>query len=373
MFADYATGLGKTSSTQAIRDGRREEKGKANPYCCCCKASTTLLICNGLTALLSIGLVTIGAIINNANQEWSWSFVDMVGNLCLGTGLVILVVSMLGMIAARTLNRCIGFLYFFTVSCVAALLVLVLVVVVLEQDKVLDYIEENWDEISAAFNTELTYAEAEEMAMDYYLAILCIAALGLAILIVTFSSAMRLLGMRLVALSQLITLGALGSGTIALAVVTGHSLPSAVLWLLFGAGSVQIVCAICGLAGFKTKNRECIRALFVILLLSIGGLIYTGISSYMLLRDQDVLEDSISLLLVFAISVSCLIFNVCTLFFEMLYYLMQRRAFREADRAAQAPVHFSDNGGAKSQRSGRRRFGRRGKQHAPEFTPNAAL
>lgn len=79
-------------------------------------------------------------------------------------------------------------------------------------------------------------------------------------------SAMRLLGVRAIAISCLVTLGFLGCVEFGLAVVTKEEIDSRpTTWLLLSCAVVQVVCAICGICGFKNLNRECIKWFFVIL------------------------------------------------------------------------------------------------------------
>ena len=78
----------------------------ADPQCCCCPASYALIVCNTISGFLSVALLLVGVFINNEVSGWGLRAVDMVGNLCLSAGVVLLGVSMLGVMAARTRLKC---------------------------------------------------------------------------------------------------------------------------------------------------------------------------------------------------------------------------------------------------------------------------
>ena len=83
----------------------------------------------------------------------------------------------------------------------------------------------------------------------------------------TIGSAMRLLGVRAIAISCLTALGFLGCAEFALAIVTRGEVNRPTTWLLLCCAGVQIICAACGICGFKNLNRECMRWFFIILLI----------------------------------------------------------------------------------------------------------
>jgi len=83
-------------------------------------------------------------------------------------------------------------------------------------------------------------------------------------------------------------------------------------------------------------------------------------------------QASDDLLVVFAVATMAIIFNASTLIFEALYYCRLRQAFKEADKAAQLPVHFSSN--HQRHRSGKKRRGTGGAASAAhEYNPRNAL
>mmetsp|Transcript_50593 Transcript_50593/g.108034 ORF Transcript_50593/g.108034 Transcript_50593/m.108034 type:complete len:191 (-) Transcript_50593:237-809(-) len=189
-------------------------------------------------------------------------------------------------------------------------------------------------------------------------------------LVFTIICTMRLLGLRLIAISQLVALGLIGSGTLAIGVVSRGDMPNATTWLLLGCGIVQILCCMCGLIGFKRKNRECVRWLFIILAMSTTALVYIAISTHKVVRDTTP-ETPEMVLLVFGIAVVNSIFNSYTFIFDTLWYCRTRKEFTAHERSLELPVHYSNNH-LKYTKNGRRGRGK-GRKGGFEYNPRSAL
>jgi len=367
MFRNYDNSV--ISHTQMARRDRIDKEKKENPSCCCCKATHVLLVCNFITFLISIALLYVGALINNHVSGWDVKGTKIMGHLFLGLGAFVLLVSILGIAAARTRLRTVEFLYLFFLILMAAFLVMVLTHIAIEAENLDGFLERNWDEITKVLGTDTTIDEARSAFEDYFIVILVFLSLGVVMMVLTLICAMRLLGLRFIAMAQLVALGVVGAGTMVCAFFTRGHIPTITTWLIFACGAVQILCSLCGLAGFAKKNRECICWLFTILALSTVGLVYVAAASYKQIQrktgnDEDIPED---LLLIFAIATMCAVFNGSTLVFEGLYYCRLRRAFKEADKAAQLPVHFSNN--HRRHLPGKKR----GKRGGFEYNPRSAL
>ena len=72
---------------------------------------------------------------------------DIIGNLVLGLGVIIAVVSILGIFAGRTNSRTLLFLYFMSIMLVTYLLLLVVVWALLEGDSVGELLDGNWEQV----------------------------------------------------------------------------------------------------------------------------------------------------------------------------------------------------------------------------------
>jgi len=341
MITRYDSAVRTTTNDRRLpsHEGRKREE----PYCCCCKARHVLYISNTCTFILAIALVFAGGLMNNATKSWELRLFDIMGNLCVGIGCYIMATSLIGLVAARTKSRVAGFVYFLSISVVGAFFLLLIIFVAVEQQKVDAYLQENWDTVSEVLGTEVTFDEAEAIVHSYGMAFLVVAAIGLAALVATLVSAMRILGLRMIAMSQLLALGVLGAGMLTLAALTTGDLPPAMTWILYGCGAVQALCAFLGVIGFKNHHRECIRGLFLVLLLSTAALAYASVGTYRVLLDDEAPENADNVLLTFAVTLTCCLFNATTLLYEAAFYCSQRAAFRAADRAHELPVHFSDN------------------------------
>ena len=82
----------------------------------------------------------------------------------------------------------------------------------------------------------------------------------------TPGSAMRMLGVKAIAMSCLVTLGLLGWSEVGIAVVTQGQVNRPTTWLLLACAAVQVLCSVTGICGFKNLNGECIKWAFTILL-----------------------------------------------------------------------------------------------------------
>ena len=78
-----------------------------------------------------------------APQGWELRTFDIIGNLVLGLGVIIAVVSILGIFAGRTNSRTLLFLYFMSIMLVTYLLLLVVVWALLEGDSVGELLDGN--------------------------------------------------------------------------------------------------------------------------------------------------------------------------------------------------------------------------------------
>jgi len=371
MFAEYNRTT--VSSTQSQARERDEEKDKEDPCCLCCKVSHVLVTCNGITLLLSIAFLYVGALFNNYYGWGDLSGTNVLGNLCLGLGAFIMSVSILGIAAAVTKLRTVSFVYLLLLMLMSALLTLTLTYISVEADNVEAFLEQNWEAVQKALGSDVTMDEAEATFFDYFLVIVSVGSIVLTLLLLNLICAVRQLGFRFIALAQLVALGLIGAGTIVGAFFTRRHVPTATAWLLYGCGAVQLLCSLCGLVGFGKKNRECIFWLFVILLASTGGLVYVDVVTYTEIDSKlNQGKASDDLLVVFAVATMAIIFNASTLIFEALYYCRLRQAFKEADKAAQLPVHFSSN--HQRHRSGKKRRGTGGAASAAhEYNPRNAL
>merc|ERR1740117_1118400 len=154
----------------------------------------------------------------------------------------------------------------------------------------------------------------------------------------------------MIAYSSLMSLGAIGSSAVLLSVGARDGLPTATTWLLFACGSLQVSASLCGLAGFRNKNRECIRWLFVILLLGTAVLIFVAVSAFEYMASGEPKKPE-NVLLVFAIAITCAVVNASTIIFVFFFYCKLSKAFTAAGRGTELPVHYSSN----HQKFGKRR------------------
>jgi hypothetical protein len=79
VFKQYATEV--TSATQAQAHARNRQLEQDDPHCCCCKATSVLIVCNSGLFLLSIAITLVGFFINNEVSGWELRVFDILGYL----------------------------------------------------------------------------------------------------------------------------------------------------------------------------------------------------------------------------------------------------------------------------------------------------
>ena len=105
-----------------------------------------VIFCNLLVFLLGWVVGIVGAFVNQQFQGWELSAFNMLGWMCVALGIVLVLLSLLGVCAARR-NRTHDlwlFLYFVLLLSLCTALALAAVLAAVEADKVGQYITENW-------------------------------------------------------------------------------------------------------------------------------------------------------------------------------------------------------------------------------------
>jgi len=248
--------------------------------------------------------------------------------------------SLIGVGGARSKNRIILFVFFLWTLLLIATLLLAVIYSFVESDYIGGFLSDNWEELQLVLGVEISLEHATELAHDYFVVIASVGILAIIILLTALVSTIRLLGLRAIAYSIFLTLAILGGVSIYLASISRDQIPTVTTWLLIASGAVQIVASVCGACGFRNQNRECLHWLFVVLVISCGGLVYVVVSTYMWIRDSEVKAENI--LLVFGISLATLFFLGSTLLVSAIFYCTRRRMLKQADQAKQLPVHYSD-------------------------------
>lgn len=360
LFKEYNGNI--TSRTaKASRSADLDERNK-DPYCCCCYSTSVLIFTNTVTFVLSLGLIIVGAFINNEVSGWELKTFDIIGNLVLGLGFIIAAVSVVGVFAGRTNSRTLLFVYFMSILLVSYLLLLAVVWALLEGDAMGELLDQNWEQVQKVVGTDASRDDVVELMQDYMYATSGVGGAGLLMLVTALVSTVRLLGLRAIAYSCLLSLAMLGGGCVYSGIASRGEVPTATTALLFGCGGVQVIVAICGLSAFKSLNRECARWFFIVLIAACGGLVYVVVSSYQYLRDHS-MEHPENLMLVFGIALVSDFFMLVTGVAGMCFYCKQRGAFAAADKSAEGTIHFSNN----DKKFGKKGRGRNGKGRTREI------
>jgi len=373
MFAEYETNV--TSRTQVARRANQEEDRDRDPKCCCCASTSVLIVCNTGTFILSLGLVIVGAFINNEVSGWGLRPFDIVGNLCLGAGGFMACVSIIGIMAGKTTARALLFLYFIFILLVSYLLILALTFAAVESGNVDTLVDTYWPTLQQVLGMEKSPEEVEAMLEDYMFSICGISTGGLLTLTSALVATVRLLGLRAIAYCCLWTLCILGVCTVYGGVETRTEVPAITTYLLYACGAVQLLCGCCGLVGLKSLNRECMRWFFLVLLGASGGLAYVCVNTYLYIRDHPGANPE-HMLLVFGIAMVCDFFLLSNFVFGGIYYCKRKGAFQAADKAHELPIHYSSNHKkfGKYGPGGSRRKGGKGKSKArQEYASRNAL
>ncbi|KAL3922527.1 MAG: hypothetical protein SGPRY_004531, partial [Prymnesium sp.] len=398
-FRNYDASI--TSATQNAARERARAEEKRDPTCCCCKATDVLIASNTVLFFFSIAIMIIGFFINNEVSGWSLNLVDILGSLIIATGVFLFVLSILGIMAARTTTMTLMFSYFLLTLLLVSTLCLSVVYAVVEADDIRVYLQKNWDRIqlvlcgpeeSARCNAP-EFDDVNKMLQDYFYIFVGVGFAALATQFLTLfwyahspvlalpqttyqqtpsvaiqlpslvGSAMRMLGVRAIAISCLVTLGILGIAEVGVAILTAGQVNRPTTWLLFACAGVQVTCALTGICGFKNLNRSCLEWAFLVLLISSGGLVYVVVTSYAWLKEggrQAYLvgfacqQHPEHILLLFGISITSAFFMFSSLLFGAIFYCKRRSAFQEADRACEIHGQFSETANMRRPRRGGR-------------------
>ena len=330
----------------------------AEATCCVCfLAMTVLRLASVALFLLGFALCGIGIYVNQRFEGWDLSAVNLLGWFCFGVGIVCVCLSLIGICAARTqsASRLPIFGYFLTLLMILAFVMLACVIAAVESDKVRAYVHQHWDTIHARLGLsafaedrdgdgqkdELTIHEAVELLREWLVVIASVVGGAIAILLVALGSAMKVLGLRAIAMCFLASNGLIGLAEIAISAYTYNHIPLATSALLLGCAGIQLICSVTGIVGFKRLNRECICCSMLVLLCAVCGLAYSSVASYLWVRNVKLLHPE-HLLLVFAICLVADFFLLGTLVFVSLLYCYRRHAFTEVERAQQLGVEYSD-------------------------------
>ena len=336
---------------QGMNAGRTllpEDIGRKSASCCCCSTLRVISVCSTITFILGIVFGIIGLFVNEKVHGWEASSFEMLGSLCIALGIFLVFLSLLGLCASRTHARTPLLAYFFLLLLLSAALLLACLYAVVEADKLRSYLRDHWPTIKQHLGIDdlvggegVAFEDVLSWASEYLAIIGSVGASAVAVLFVALAAAMRELGVRQIAMTFLAVLGVLGLVEIAISFATRGNVPPATTWLLLGCAAVQMLCAATGICGFRLLNAECLFWSCLVQLVSTAGLAYISAGTYLWLRNAHVSKPE-NLLLVFAITVVATFFLATTLAFVLILYCMRRRAFLEADRAAELPIEFSD-------------------------------
>ena len=95
-----------TTSTHALTSIQSRSSGWSyvdpkEATCCCCRAAVVIQLISVPIFLLGLGLTIVGAILNVQTEGWDLATINLLGWLCIGTGSFLLVLALLGVVAAR--------------------------------------------------------------------------------------------------------------------------------------------------------------------------------------------------------------------------------------------------------------------------------
>ncbi len=340
--------------------------GSSGAACCCCSARGAIQLSSAITFIFGVAFIFVGALVNQEVQGWGLRSVDLLGTMCIGTGALLLVLSLFGLCAARSGGFVPLFAYFVSLLVIISALLLSGIYAFVENARMRHFLRLHWAEIQlriglseASADDEgvepfLTFEEAVELMHRYLAVVGGIGFSTVSVLMVGFVAAMRQLGLRAIAMSLLVTLGLLGVVELSVAFQTYGGVPTATTYLLVGAAGVQLFCSATGICGFRWLNCECLFWSLLVLVFSAAGLAYVTVATYYWLRDADV-DQPENLLLVFGVALVADFVMVSTLIFMLLLYCKRRSAFLQADHAHELHGEFSDYASRERTRGGRKK------------------
>ena len=189
--------------------------------CCCCMAWQAVVAISILTFLLGGALFLVGLFLNQETRQWQVQTVDLLGWLCMWFGGFLAILSLLGICSSRSSSVPLLFSYFVLLLLLLAAMLLSCLYAYMENDRVNAYIADNWDAIQNRLgfgdyiggeDERLTLEEAIELLRTYFFVLGGLGVTTACVLATAFVATMRMLGIRAIATSLLLTLGVLGIG-----------------------------------------------------------------------------------------------------------------------------------------------------------------
>lgn len=211
------------SSTRAGGGGsvaaalRRQRSDPLEATCLCCYGHHVITATSFVTFILGVSCALVGVALRQYTQGWGEEAIDLLVWLCIWAGTFLTLQSIAGCLAARSGWWPALFGYFCVMLLVLVCMALASVYAYIEEARLRQYLSRNWATVSSKMGypegEEPTLEEAVQLMQLYLLCLGGVAATAVTMLVTSFVTVVRMLGLRAIAMCLLTSLGILGVGT----------------------------------------------------------------------------------------------------------------------------------------------------------------
>jgi hypothetical protein len=217
-----ATSTGRDSRIVTIAEASAPRRAIRDTECCCCLASSTIVAVSGITFVLGGAVCVLGVILQSETSDWGVGSIEVFGWYCAVSGAMLLCLSLLGVVAARSASTTLLFAYFLALMLLHLAAVVSCVYAFFENDRLTDYLRAHWNTtitnagldglggMVGGGDQHLSVDEATELARTYFVALAGVGLGAAMMLALALVATARMLGLRAIANCLLLTLGLLG-------------------------------------------------------------------------------------------------------------------------------------------------------------------
>lgn len=330
-----------------------------------------MMLSSGIVFPFALTFLVAGVYLNEEVHGWGLRSIDLLGNMCIGLGFLLLIVSMAGLASWKFGSRLFLFPYFILMLVIMSLMGLTAIYAYVENGRLHHFLRVHWSDIQVRLgvslsyegvngtgNTQLTYEDAVNMLHRSFEIVGGIGLTIVLVLLLGFCGAVWELGVRNISIALMISMDLLAILEGILAWFTRGGVPIATTYLFAGAAVAQFFSSCTGVLGFCWLNCEFLFWSLVVLLISALALSWVTVATYFWLVDTRV-DAPENLLIVFTTALVSSIIMFTTILFMLFWYCKRRAAFLAADKKYEIHGEMSDY---KSRLKDRRKSAKNGKK-----------
>ena len=201
---------------QGLLDRKASSRGAC---CCCCSARTAMMLSSGIVFPFALTFLVAGVYLNEEVHGWGLRSIDLLGNMCIGLGFLLLIVSLAGLASWKFGSRLFLFPYFILMLIIMSLMGLTAIYAYVENGRLHHFLRVHWSDIQVRLgvslsyegvngtgNTELSYEDAVNMLHRSFEIVGGIGITIVLVLLLGFCGAVRELGVRNISIALMISM-----------------------------------------------------------------------------------------------------------------------------------------------------------------------